>query len=116
MNRSNDLLLPTNTSTKPPMKKSVFFLALVSIFMAASGSQATTVIPPTFDDLVTKAEIIFQGAVTDVKSQWIGEGAERRIVTFVTFKVDDSIKGAPGEQLHASHARRNRRRRDNGSN
>src|SRR5205807_941260 len=37
----------------------------------------------TFDQLVGDAELIFQGTVTDVRSQWIGEGAERAVVSFI---------------------------------
>lgn len=79
------------------MKRFPFFLAITWIFLGLNASQGTTVIPPTFDELVNKAEVIFQGAVTDVRSQWVGEGAERRIVSYVTFKVEDAMKGAPGE-------------------
>ncbi|MEP6699069.1 MAG: hypothetical protein ABJB09_04995 [Verrucomicrobiota bacterium] len=64
--------------------------------VAVSCAHATTVIPPTFDQLVNEAEIIFQGTVTEVNSHWVGEGADRHIMTYVTFKVDDSLKGAPG--------------------
>jgi hypothetical protein len=64
--------------------------------IAIASANATTVIAPDFDRLVGDAELIFQGAVTDVKSQWIGEGAERRIVSYVTFKVEEPIKGNPG--------------------
>ena len=78
------------------MKKS-YSLALIAIFFVVSSSlNATTVIPPSFDELVSRAEVIFQGLVTDVRSQWVGEGAQRHIVTYVTFKVDDAIKGSPG--------------------
>ena len=59
-------------------------------------ANATTVIPPTFDELVGRAQIIFEGRVTGLKSQWIGEGAEHRIVTYVTFRVDDTLKGDAG--------------------
>ena len=31
-----------------------------------------------------------------MQSQWAGEGASRRIVTYVTFKVDEAIKGDAG--------------------
>lgn len=55
-----------------------------------------TVIPPTFDELVGQAELIFEGTVNEVRSERIGEGAERRIVTYVTFGVDEAIKGNPG--------------------
>lgn len=70
-------------------------LALLGAFAVASAL-ATTVIPPTFDQLVNQAQLIFQGTVTDVQSQWTGEGAQRHIVSLVTFKIDDSIKGDPG--------------------
>ena len=59
---------------------------------------ATTVIPPMFEELVDQAQIIFQGSVSDVKSQWVGEGGDRHIVTYVTFKVEDALKGNPGER------------------
>jgi hypothetical protein len=96
MNGSPDVSPTTSKLTKPPMKKPYFFLALASIVFAFNVSRATTVIPPTFDELVSQAQVILQGSVIDVKSQWIGEGAERRIVSYVTFKVDDPIKGDPG--------------------
>ena len=78
------------------MKKPFGFLVFPALFSLGFVAQATTVIPPNFDELVSRAEIIFEGQVTDLKSQWIGEGAEHRIVTFVTFKVDDTLKGNAG--------------------
>ena len=65
--------------------------------LAAGSVRATTVIPPTFDQLVSEAELIFEGTVIDARSQWTGEGAERHIVTYVTFNISDAIKGAPGK-------------------
>jgi len=56
--------------------------------------QATTVIPPSFDQLVRNAEFIFEGTVSDTHSQWFGQGSERVIVTYVTFEVHQAIKGA----------------------
>ncbi len=76
-------------------KSSILFLAAVAAFIPAT--QATTVIPPTFDELVNQADVIFQGEVTAVKSQWVGEGAQRNIVSYVTFRIDDSLKGNPGQ-------------------
>ena len=60
---------------------------------------ATTVIPPSFDELVRHAEVIFQGTVTNVRSEWTGEGAQRHIVSYITFKVNDTFKGNPGDQI-----------------
>ena len=78
------------------MKKFHLLASLAAFVVASSSLRATTVIPPSFDELVSRAELIFQGSVTDVRSQWIGEGAQRRIVTYVTFSVADAIKGSPG--------------------
>jgi hypothetical protein len=79
------------------MKKTSYLLLLAGLTVSVRTAQATTVIPPTFDDLVAQAEVIFQGDVTDVKSQWVGEGAQRHIVSYVTFKVEDTLKGTPGQ-------------------
>jgi len=74
------------------------FLLMSCLAVSLATIRATTVIPPTFDQLVNDAEMIFEGTVTGLKSQWTGEGAERHIVTFVTFKIEDSIKGALGAE------------------
>lgn len=72
-------------------------LLLSAVVALTANVYATSVIEPTFDELVDRAQVIFEGDVSDVKSQWIGEGAERTIVSYVTFKVDDSIKGDTGQ-------------------
>jgi hypothetical protein len=84
------------------MSESSFMKLLRSLFLilcvscAVVSVRATTVIPPTFDQLVSDAELIFQGSVTGTRSQWIGAGADRQIVTYVTFDIEDAIKGVPG--------------------
>ena len=78
------------------MKKPLGFVVYPVLFSLGFVANATTVIPPNFDQLVSRAQIIFEGEVTGLQSQWIGEGAQHRIVTFVTFKVDDTLKGDPG--------------------
>ena len=72
--------------------RSLISASLLSL--ALVGARATTVIPPTFDELVTKADAIFEGTVTGLRSEWTGEGSNRHIVTYVTFKIEDPIKGA----------------------
>jgi hypothetical protein len=79
------------------MKKTNSLLLLVALFALAPIVRATTVIPPTFDQLVDQAEVIFQGEVTGVKSEWVGEGAQRHIMSYVSFKVEDALKGSPGK-------------------
>lgn len=72
-------------------------LALIALAIPCIRVTATTVIPPTFEQLVQQAELIFQGTVTDVKSVSEGEGAQRHISTYVTFQVEDIVKGNPGK-------------------
>src|SRR3984893_8380589 len=84
-------------AVKSPMKTLFFFLALAWTMAALPAAWATTVIPPSFDELVSRAEAIFQGTVTKVESQWTGEGAQHRIISYVTFRVEDALKGTPGE-------------------
>jgi hypothetical protein len=78
------------------MKPLRFLLLLLCAALAASSAQATTVIAPTFDQLVGDAELIFEGTVTEARSEWISQGAEREMVTYVTFSIQDAIKGSPG--------------------
>src|SRR5882672_7016157 len=73
-----------------------YLLPLTLIGLAFTSITATTVIPPTFDQLVKDAELIFQGTVTDARSIWEGEGGQRHIETYVTFTVDDNVKGDAG--------------------
>ena len=100
----------TFTGSQPPRRlnaikfKALFMkmfrsLAFFSfLVLALPATQATTVIPPTFDELVSDADTIFEGTVTGLRSEWTGQGAERHIVTYVTFKVEDAIKGTPGAE------------------
>jgi hypothetical protein len=81
------------------MKKSKSLLLIAGLVTGAASLSATMVIPPTFDQLVDQAQVIFQGTVTKISSQWIGEGAERHIVSYITFKVKDGLKGSPGESF-----------------
>ena len=74
------------------------FLLVSCLGLSLATIHATTVIPPTFDRRVSDAEMIFEGTVTALKSEWIGQGNDRHIVTYVTFKIEDPIKGALGAE------------------
>jgi hypothetical protein len=76
------------------MKKSLLLIATIAL---VTGARATTVIPPTFEQLVDQAEVIFQGSVTEVHSVWSGEGAQRHIDSYVTFQIEEALKGVPGK-------------------
>ena len=81
------------------MKKFSQLLISGACLIFGGTALATTVIPPSFDELVSRAEMIFQGSVTGVRSEWTGEGAQRHIMSYVTLKVEDAIKGNPGSTV-----------------
>jgi hypothetical protein len=94
---SSHLLLQNMKELPVPKLGARFGLFLLTLVLwVASDARATTVIAPDFDHLVSRADAIFEGNVTNIQSQWIGEGSEHRIVTFVTFTVDQSLKGDLG--------------------
>jgi hypothetical protein len=80
------------------MKPLRILLLILCLAFAIVITRATTVIPPTFDQLVNDAETIFEGTVSSMHSEWAGQGTERHIVTYVTFKIEDPIKGALGAE------------------
>src|SRR6266404_14483 len=86
-------------STNPFMKPLRVLLFISCLALTIATTHATTVIPPTFDQLVNDAEMIFEGTVSAMHSEWAGQGSERHIVTYVTFKVADPIKGALGAEV-----------------
>ena len=63
------------------------------------AARATTVVPPSFDELVGESELIFRGRVTAVKSDWSGEGKGRAPATWVTFAVERTLRGSAGETI-----------------
>src|SRR5207302_1162369 len=81
------------------MKKFSRLSMFGSLLIMACAALATTVIPPSFDDLVGRAEMIFQGTVTGVRSEWTGEGAQRHIMSYETVKLEETIKGNPGANV-----------------
>src|ERR1043165_2743378 len=77
------------------MKTKCLFTAL-TVALLAANAPATTVIPPSFDQLVKEAQLIFEGRVMDVHCEWSGEGAQRVIVSYVTFEIEEGLKGSLG--------------------
>ena len=73
-------------------------IAAVLVAGAAAALHATTVVPPTFDELVARSQSVFVGQTLDVQSQWVSTSSGRAIVTLVTFKVVRTLKGELGGQ------------------
>jgi len=71
-------------------------LSLICTLLMAGEARSTTVIPPTFESLVSRANTIFVGEVMDVRGVWEVTSQGRAIKTYVTFKVEEVWKGSSG--------------------
>lgn len=76
--------------------RTAVLLAGIGLVCAGVVASATSVIAPTFTELVNKAQTVFVGETIDVRSEWVSTSSGRAIFTRVTFKVDRIIKGHVG--------------------
>lgn len=76
-----------------------FLLALAMVAALPALARATVVARPTFDQLVERAELIFEGEVVDVRARWDERAGERLIVSDVTFRVARTLKGTASSQV-----------------
>jgi hypothetical protein len=72
---------------------------LLLAFLAFSMAHATSVVPPTFSELVAEAQTIVRGRVTATECRWVDSPQGRAIKTYVTFAVLRTLKGTPAETL-----------------
>jgi hypothetical protein len=72
---------------------------LLLVFLTFSSLRATSVVPPTFSELVTEAQTIVRGRVTATECRWVDSPQGRAIKTYVTLSVLRTLKGAPSETL-----------------
>jgi hypothetical protein len=71
-------------------------LSMICLVLMTGVARSTTVIPPSFDSLVSSANTIFVGEVMDVRAEWLSTPQGRAIRTHVTFRVEDVWKGSAG--------------------
>jgi hypothetical protein len=69
--------------------------AVVSTVIGSASILATTVDPPTLRQMVDRADRIFVGEVTNVRSYRTGTS----IHTDVTFRTSETVKGAPSQMV-----------------
>ena len=60
---------------------------------------ATLVAPPSLDELVARADLVFEGTVVDVRSSWRETREGRVIMSDVTFRVIRGMKGESSQQV-----------------
>lgn len=79
------------------MRIRLFFLLLAALTPLARG---TTVVPPSFADLVADADAIYRGTVTAVEPRRTASpDGTPAIKTFVTVAVENVLKGAPRHEV-----------------
>ena len=76
-----------------PWKALVLSLASVSV---APAALALSVIPPSFEDLVAESELVIDAEVTGSRSELSQYQGRPLVYTYVTLRVLDAVKGAPG--------------------
>ena len=88
---------PDNFHRRFHIRMNTLLSLLSSILVAAiipnNTLRASSVLPPTFADLVQQSQTILVGDVQLLRSRWVGEGDERHIATFVTLKIVTLLKG-----------------------
>ncbi len=67
-------------------------LGLCGMFVVAS-SVGAQVIPMSLAEMVSAAETVVVAEAIDARSEWVTTGSSRAIVTHVTFRVTDTLKG-----------------------
>jgi len=72
--------------------------AAIVVAVLAGSPRAASIIAPTFDAMVARAQAVFVGETVDVRSHWVSTSSGRAIVTIVTFKVVRTLKGELGAQ------------------
>ena len=74
-----------------------FAVGVVALCFATAN--ATTVIPPTFEEMTDRAELIFVGKVVSSRAEWRTVGPNRVIFTLIEFEKLEVLKGKPGASV-----------------
>jgi hypothetical protein len=61
-----------------------FAVGVAGLFLTTAN--ATTVIPPTFEEMTDRAELVFVGKVVSSRAEWRTVGTNRVIFTLVEFE------------------------------
>jgi hypothetical protein len=79
------------------------FLSFVCLlFVLSPASRATSVIAPTFAELVAASDTIVRGTVTAIRSEEFDSSQGRGIRTLVTLRVERALKGTPADTVTLS--------------
>ena len=74
-------------------------LALLLALLLAPAARATSVLAPTVPELVAESDTIVRGTVTAVRAEEFNSPQGRGVHTFVTLRVERTLKGTPGDTV-----------------
>lgn len=77
--------------------RSLLAVALASL--VSLSASAMSVRPPSFEELVAKADTVIRAEVISTRSEMQGEGAKKRIVTFVKVRVERVLVGEAATEM-----------------
>lgn len=78
-----------------PLRVHIFSAAVIVVSLITPALHATSVVAPTFPELVAESQLIARVEVTAIQPAWVETSQGRKIKTFVTFTVLRSLKGQP---------------------
>ena len=79
-----------------PAFRRLILPGVMSTVLLISLAESTTVIPPTFDNLVARASTIFVGTAIEQRALWVNTRRGLAIRTKVSFRVEELWKGSAG--------------------
>ena len=76
---------------------SCFVISIIVVVMTIANGKASSVLEVSLDEMLQQSQLVFEGTVTAINAK---EDSQKRIHTYVTFEINDIIKGKyPGNTL-----------------
>ena len=79
--------------------KVLIWAMCVSGLLVLTPANATTVVPPTFEEMADRADLVFVGKVVGSQAEWRVAGTDQAIFTLVEFHTEEILKGTVAESV-----------------
>ena len=79
--------------------KVLIWAMCVSGLLVLTPANATTVVPPTFEEIADRADLVFVGKVVGSQAEWRVAGTDQAIFTLVEFHTEEILKGTVAESV-----------------
>ena len=79
--------------------KVLIWAMCVSGLLVLTPANATTVVPPTFEEMADRADLVFVGKVVGSQAEWRVAGTNQAIFTLVEFHTEEILKGTATESV-----------------